>query len=306
MAVFQSAGRLFLNFWFRLTELDSLKKSQMKSKSLIPKIAVHGGLILFAGFLVFPLLWMLSTSFKPTPEIYSGLPTIFPKKISLEHYAAVIREEKVLQSIGNSFVVGVLSTVLVVLIALPAAYALARFKSVFNNLALGWILTSQIFPAILIMIPLYIVLRSMKLTDSLLGLTLVYVVWGLPFVLWMLHGYMKGIPVDLEEAAAIDGATRAQIIYQVLAPLLLPAIGASMLFAFISAWNEFFFALVLMKSPDAITLPVELARFTGMEGQARTGPLAAASLIATIPSLALFGLMQKWFASGLLAGAVKN
>ncbi|MGH7596419.1 MAG: carbohydrate ABC transporter permease [bacterium] len=278
----------------------------MKSKSLLKKITVHGGLIFFIGFLVFPLIWMLSTSFKPTPEIYSGHPTIFPKRISFEHYTAVITEEKVLQSIGNSFSIGIISTIIVVLIALPAAYALARFRSAFNNLVLGWILTSQIFPAILIMIPLYIVLRSMRMTNSLLGLTLVYVVWNLPFVLWMLHGYAKGIPADLEEAAAIDGATRTQIIYQVLMPLLLPAIGAAMLFAFISAWNEFFFALVLMKSPDSITLPVELARFTGMEGQARTGPLAAASLIATIPSLALFGLMQKWFASGLLAGAVKN
>lgn len=275
--------------------------------SSIPKqIAVHAGLLLYVSFLVFPLLWMLSTSFKPTPEIYSGQPTILPKQVSVEHYVVVVKQENVLLSIGNSLSVGLASTVIVVLIALPAAYALVRFKSALNNLALGWILTSQIFPAILLMVPLYIVLRGMKMTDSLLGLALVYVVWNLPFVLWMLHGYIKGIPIDLEEAAAIDGATRTQIIYRVLAPLLLPAIGAAMLFAFISAWNEFFFALVLMKSPGAITLPVELARFTGMEGQARTGPLAAASLIATLPSIALFAIMQKWFSSGLLAGAVKN
>ena len=276
-------------------------------KSSLPKqIAVHTGLLLYVSFLVFPLLWMLSTSFKPTSEIYSGQPTIFPKQVSVEHYVAVVKQENVLPSIGNSLSVGLVSTIIVVVIALPAAYALVRFKSALNNLALGWILTSQIFPAILLMVPLYIVLRGMKMTDSLLGLALVYVVWNLPFVLWMLHGYIKGIPIDLEEAAAIEGATRTQIIYRVLAPLLLPAIGAAMLFAFISAWNEFFFALVLMKSPGAITLPVELARFTGMEGQARTGPLAAASLIATLPSIALFAIMQKWFSSGLLAGAVKN
>lgn len=276
-------------------------------KSSLPKqIAVHAALLLYVSFLVFPLLWMLSTSFKPTSEIYSGQPTIFPKQVSVEHYVAVVKQENVLPSIGNSLSVGLVSTIIVVVIALPAAYALVRFQSALNNLALGWILTSQIFPAILLMVPLYIVLRGMKMTDSLLGLALVYVVWNLPFVLWMLHGYIKGIPIDLEEAAAIDGATRTQIIYRVLAPLLLPAIGAAMLFAFISAWNEFFFALVLMKSPGAITLPVELARFTGMEGQARTGPLAAASLIATLPSIALFAIMQKWFSSGLLAGAVKN
>jgi multiple sugar transport system permease protein len=109
----------------------------------------------------------------------------------------------------------------------------------------------------------------------------------------------------LEEAAAIDGATKSQTIFRVILPALLPR-WARPMFTFISAWNEFFFALVLMKSPGAVTLPVELARYTGMEGQARTGPLAAASVVATLPSLLLFGAMQKWFTSGLLSGAVKN
>jgi multiple sugar transport system permease protein len=122
----------------------------------------------------------------------------------------------------------------------------------------------------------------------------------------MLHGYVKTVPVEIEEAASIDGASRIQVIFRILAPLLLPAIGASALFAFVSAWNEFFFALVLMKSPDLMTLQVELARFTGMEGQARTGPLAAASVLATVPSVILFGFLQKWFSTGLMAGAVKN
>jgi len=280
--------------------------SRIKSKPLLFQIAAHAALGLYVIVLVMPLLWLLATSFKPTPEIYSGHPTFFPKQFSLAHYAGVMQEENILRSMWNSLAVGVISTVAVALIALPAAYALARFKSAANHLALGWILTSQIFPAILIMIPLYVVLRSLKLTDSLAGLTLVYVVWALPFVLWMLHGYLKGIPIELEEAAMIDGATRSQTLYRVLLPLLMPAVGAAMLFAFISAWNEFFFALVLMKSPSAVTLQVELARFTGMEGQARTGPLAAASVIATIPSVILFGAIQKWFSSGLLAGAMKN
>jgi multiple sugar transport system permease protein len=278
----------------------------MKRKSPLFKFAAHATLFIYVIVLVFPLLWLLATSFKPTPEIYSGQPAFLPKKFSLAHYNSVLQEANILRSVWNSLVAGLMSTVAVVMIALPAAYALARFKSAANHLVLGWILTSQIFPAILVMIPLYVVLRSMKLTDSLAGLTLVYCVWALPFVLWMLHGYFKSIPMELEEAAMIDGATRSQTLYRVLLPLLLPAVGASMLFAFISAWNEFFFALVLLKSPSAVTLQVELARFTGVEGQARTGPLAAASLLATIPSFILFGVIQKWFSSGLLAGAVKN
>jgi len=278
----------------------------MKAGTLVANAASHLALMLFMVFLVFPLLWMLSTSFKPTAEIYSGSLSLFPVSSSLVHYQSVFQEQKILSSMMNSFYVGIFSTVLAVLIALPGAYALARFTTRWNNIVLGWILGSQIFPVILVLIPLYVILRMMFLTDSLLGLTMVYVVWDLPFVLWMLHGYVKTIPVEIEEAASIDGASRTQVIFRILVPLLLPAIGASVLFAFVSAWNEFFFALVLMKSPDLMTLQVELARFTGMEGQARTGPLAAASVLATVPSVLLFGLLQRWFSSGLIAGAVKS
>jgi multiple sugar transport system permease protein len=278
----------------------------MRLKPLMADGASHLVLVLYMLFLVFPLLWMLSTSLKPTAEIYSGSATVLPASASLEHYRTVFQEQKIISSMGNSLIVGALSTAIAVLIALPGAYALARYSTRWNTVVLGWILGSQIFPVILVLIPLYVLLRIMYLTDSLVGLTLVYVVWDLPFVLWMLHGYMRTVPVEIEEAASMDGASRSQIIFRILAPVLLPAIGASVLFAFVSAWNEFFFALVLMKTPDLMTLQVELARFTGMEGQARTGPLAAASVLATIPSVILFGILQKWFASGLVAGAVKN
>jgi multiple sugar transport system permease protein len=224
----------------------------------------------------------------------------------MQHYITVLNEKRLLQSILNSLYAGTLSAFIVVMITLPAAYALVRYRTAVNNIVLGWILTSQIFPAILIMIPLYMILRPLNLTDSLSGLVLVYVVWDIPFVLWMLQGYISKIPVELEEAAAIDGATQGQILYKIILPLLLPAIGAATLFAFISAWNEFFFALVLLKTPELTTLPVELARFTGIEGQARTGPLAAASFIATIPSILLFAIIRKWFSSGSLYGAVKG
>jgi multiple sugar transport system permease protein len=278
----------------------------MNGRRFIADGATHAGLLLFLVFLVFPLVWMVSTSFKPTPEIYTGGASLVPAEASLDHYRTVLKEQNLATSMANSFLVGLFSTVIAVLIALPGAYALARFSTRWNAVVMGWILGSQIFPAILVLIPLYLILRMLFLTDSLIGLTLVYVVWDLPFVLWMLHGYVRTIPVEIEEAAAIDGATRQQVIFRVLAPLLLPAIGASVLFAFVSAWNEFFFAMVLMKSPDLMTLQVELARFTGMEGQARTGPLAAASVLATVPSVLLFGVLQRWFSSGLVAGAVKN
>lgn len=278
----------------------------MKNSNLLSKIVIHILIILFIVFLLFPLLWVFASSLKTTQEIYSGSPTIFPQQISLDHYRSVINGQLIFQSMWNSIIVGVISTILVVIISVPSAYAMVRYKSIVNNGILGWILVSQIFPVILIMIPLYMILRNLGLTDSLTGLTLIYVVWSLPFVLWMMHGYVKSIPFELEEAAVLDGASRSQVIFKVLMPLLLPAIGASALFSFISAWNEFFFALVLLKSPELGTLQVELARYTGMEGQARTGPLAAASVIATIPSVLLFIFMRKWLTTGLVSGALKG
>ena len=278
----------------------------MKTRFGFGNILIHGGIILYLIFLLFPLFWVVTSSLKSTEEIYSGTPRMLPQTVTAIHYTSVLGEQRVLRSMWNSVVVGVVSTIIVIALAVPSAYALVRYKSAANNVMMGWILTSQIFPVILIMIPLYVLLRRMGLTDSLTGLTLVYVVWALPFVLWMLHGYIKSIPIELEEAASIDGASRLQVIYLVIMPLLLPAIGASALFAFVSAWNEFFFALVLMKSPELVTLQVELARYTGMEGQARTGPLAAASVIATIPSVVLFGFLRKWFTAGLVSGAMKG
>jgi len=289
--------------------IDKPKNKKLSTNSIkrgIGRGLLHILIIIYLIYLVFPLIWMVSTSFKPTTEIYSGVPSLVPRDFSVEHYRSVLSEKRLLRSIANSIYAGTLTAFIVVMITLPAAYALVRFKTAINNVILGWILTSQIFPAILLMIPLYMILRPLHLTDSLSGLVLVYVVWDIPFVLWMLQGYIKDIPVELEESAAIDGATQSQILYKILMPLLLPAIGAATLFAFITAWNEFFFALVLLKTPELTTLPVELARFTGIEGQARTGPLAAASFIATIPSILFFAIIQKWFSSGAMYGAVKG
>lgn len=278
----------------------------MNLKRFFAKSSIHFLIIIYIIFLLFPLVWVVSSSLKSTPEIYSGTPTILPQQITFEHYISVIEGQQVFLTMWNSLIVGIISTILVLLIAVPSAYAMVRYKSIINTGILGWILVSQIFPVILVMIPLYVLLRYIGLTDSLVGLTLIYVVWSLPFVLWMMHGYVKSIPIELEEAAVIDGATRTEVIFKVIMPLLLPAIGASALFSFISAWNEFFFAFVLMKSPTLATLQVELARYTGMEGQARTGPLAAASVIATIPSIILFVFMRKWLTTGLVSGALKG
>ncbi|GAA4675792.1 carbohydrate ABC transporter permease [Phytohabitans rumicis] len=265
-------------------------------------LALAGYLI----FLGFPLVWMLSTSFKPPREMVEIHPTLIPHNPTLDNYVEAFTEQELGRAALNSLQVSLSTAVLTVLVALPASYALARFKTRLGTAALGWVLLSQLFPFVLLVIPLFLILRQVDLVNTHVGLVLVYVVWALPFALWMLQGFVRNIPRELEEAAAVDGATRLQVLRRVVAPLLAPGVVATSLFAFISAWNEFFFALVLLKSPDLATLPVTLARFVGVEGIARLGPLAAGSLLATIPSLLFFAFLQRRLTSGSLAGAVKG
>ena len=260
----------------------------------------------FIAFLSFPLLWMLSTSFKGPRELVALIPSLIPVAPTLENYGTAFSEQDLVQSARNSLQLSLGNAILTVLVALPAAYGLARYATILRRLTMGWILVSQIFPLILIIIPLFLILKTLHLLDSLNGLLIVYLVWSLPFTLWMLQTYVKAIPLELEEAASIDGAGRLRILRSIILPLLAPGIVVAALFAFISGWNEFFFALVVLQSPEHATLPLTLARFIGAEGVVRLGPLAAASLVATLPSLVFFAIIQRHLRSGLLAGGVKG
>jgi multiple sugar transport system permease protein len=261
------------------------------------------GYLLFLGF---PLLWMLSVSFKGPRELVALHPSLIPSHPTLHNYHVAFTENALVHSAVNSLKVAALTAVLTTLIGLPAAYVLARRSGIISRLGLGWILLSQMFPLILIIIPLFLLLRRMHLTDSHVGLIVVYIVWTLPFILWMLQSYVRGIPRDIEEAATVDGASRVQILVGMILPLLAPGIVVTALFAFITAWNEFFFALVLLQTPSLTTLPLKLAQFVGIEGIVRLGPLAASALLATVPSLLLFTIIQRWLTRGLLSGAVKG
>jgi len=263
-------------------------------------------MVLYMLFLAFPLLWMLSISFKGPRELVELHPHLIPADPTFQNYRDAFTQNGLLHAAWNSFKVSTLTALLTTFVALPAAYVLARQRGVISKLGLGWILVSQMFPLILVIIPLFLVLKNVHLIDSHAGLVFVYMVWTLPFVLWMMQSYVRGIPRDLEEAAMVDGASRLQVLRTVIAPLLMPGITVCALFAFIQAWNEFFLALVLLQSPDLMTLPLRLAQFVGVEGIVRLGPLAASALLATLPSLLLFVVIQRWLTRGLLAGAVKG
>lgn len=284
-----------------IRQLPSAKRQRRITRPL-----QYVALLAYIVFLGFPLLFLLFTAFKTPQELLSPNPSFLPESLNFDNFVQAIEKANLVQAAGNSLLVAVATTVIVTLISLPAAYALARFRTKLRGLATGWILLSQVFPFILIIIPLFLVLKQIGLVNNLFGLVIVYAVWSLPFALWMLQGYVAGIPVELEEAGAMDGGGRLLVLRTIVLPLLAPGLVATSLFTFISAWNEFFFALVLIQDPALQTLPLTLARFVGAEGQVQLGQLAAASLLATIPSLVFFALIQRRLTSGLLNGAVKG
>ncbi|MFJ5268684.1 carbohydrate ABC transporter permease [Streptomyces sp. NPDC088358] len=257
-------------------------------------------------FLGFPFLWLVSTAFKPARELADLHPTWIPRHPTLANFRQAFDEQPLLHAALNSLLAALGAAVIAVLIATPMAYVMARRRTALARAATGWVVVSQAFPFVLVIIPLFLILKDLHLIDSRAGLVMVYVVWALPFALWMLVGHVRAVPAELEEAAAVDGAGRLRTLVSVTAPLLAPGIVATALFAFVSAWNEFFFALVLLKTPQKQTLPVVLTHFIGAEGVADLGPLAAASFLATLPSLLVFAVIQKRITGGMFAGAVKS
>jgi multiple sugar transport system permease protein len=270
------------------------------------RVGQYTALLAYLVFLAFPFLWLVSTAFKPPRELGSLHPTWIPEDPTLANFRQAFDEQPLLHAALNSLLAALAAALIAVLIATPMAYVVARRRTRLAKAVTGWVVVSQAFPFVLLIIPLFLVLKNLRLINSLPGLVLVYVVWALPFALWMLAGYVRAVPPELEEAAAVDGAGRMRTLVSVTAPLLAPGIVATALFAFITAWNEFFFALVLLKTPEKQTLPVVLTHFIGAEGVADLGPLAAAAFLATLPSLVVFAIIQRRITGGMLTGAVKS
>lgn len=277
----------------------------MNSSSLVRAVqyVLLGGFLLFLGF---PVLWIVSASFKSSAELNSLSANLLPQEWVFTNFTEALDRQNLLTSAGNSLLVAVCTMAIGVILTLPMAYALARLRGKLRAAGTVWILATQVFPQILIIIPLFLVLRTLLLNDTLFGLILVYVTFTLPFTLWMMQGYVAAIPRELEDAGAMDGAGRFRVLAHIVFPLLRPGLMATAMFTFVSAWNEFFLALVLLQSPELFTLPITLRSFLGAEGQTQLGPLAAGALLATIPSVIVFSLLQKKLTGGMLAGAVKG
>lgn len=256
-------------------------------------------------FIVMPFVITVGNTFKTEGEINSLVPHIVPRNPTLDNVVEFFNDPFSLTGLGNSFLISSSTMMACLLIAFPAAYALSRFKTRLSPVLQSWVLGSYMIPVISLTVPLFVILRTVRLTDSRVGLLLVYTIWCVPFALWMLQGFVAGSPRELEEAGRMDGCNTLQIMLRILLPNILPGVLTAGILTFVTTWNEFFFALVFLKSPDKLTLSMALYSYIGIQGQARDGMLAAASLISSIPGILAFSFFQRFYVSGMTTGAVK-
>ncbi|MGV9855562.1 carbohydrate ABC transporter permease [Streptomyces sp. NPDC003442] len=260
--------------------------------------------VLFIGF-AFPVYWMFTTALKPTSDIISEDPVWFPTGATLEHFRKAVDAENFWTLVGNSLTVTLSAVGLSLLIALLASFALARMRFKGRRGFLLTFMIAQMAPWEVLVIAIYMLVRDGDMLNSLLPLTLFYMVMVLPFTILTLRAYVAAIPKELEESAMVDGCTRPQAFIRVIFPLLAPGLMATSLFGFITAWNEFPLVLILNKDPGAQTLPLWLSSFQTAFGDDWGATMAAASLFA-IPILVLFLFLQRKAVGGLTSGAVKG
>lgn len=260
--------------------------------------------VLVIGF-VFPVYWMFATAFKPTPDIVSEDPVWFPTNMTFEHFRTAVNAENFWTLVGNSLTVTVLAVVCSLVLALAGSFALARMRFKGRRGFLIGFMIAQMAPWEVMVIAIYMIVRDTDMLNSLVPLTLFYMVMVLPFTLLTLRGFVAAVPKELEESARIDGCTRPQAFVKVILPLLAPGLMSTSLFGFITAWNEFPLVLVLNKQADAQTLPLWLSQFQTQFGDDWGATMAASSLFA-IPILILFVFLQRKAVGGLTDGAVKG
>jgi ABC-type glycerol-3-phosphate transport system permease component len=256
----------------------------------------------------FPLFWMISTSFKPKTEIYVTPPTLLPTVWTLQNYIDLFWITKFGYYYRNSIIVATSATLLSITVGSLAAYSLSRFKFLGFALYLRVILFTYMLPSVLLMIPLYVLAVDVGLQDKLLGLIIANSTSALPFTIWLLRSYFATIPIELEEAAMIDGSGRFGAFARIILPLAMPGIIATSLFAFTAAWNEFLYALVFINTDELRTLPVGLNSWIG-GGDSQMdvwSMLLAAAVLTTAPVLVFYGLVQRHLVVDLSAGGSKS
>ncbi len=257
-------------------------------------------------YLVFPFLSIILTAIRPEEDIFAKEFSLFSDSYSLDNFRKIFSgKTNFTQYILNSIVVSLIATVISVFISMMTAYGLTRFRYKGRRIMITGVAFTQLFPFVVLILPLYLVYWKIGFVNSFFGLIISYIAISLPYSIFLLMGYISSIPISIDEAAIIDGCNRMQTIFKIIFPVALPGIAATAVFSFLRSWNEYLFALTLMTDDMKKTVPVGLAGFFG-EYTADWGAIMAASVVATIPTVIFFFIMQKQIISGLSAGAVKQ
>lgn len=282
-----------------------MKTRSLKKKKILSGIGTYTVLIVMAVIVLIPILWMVSTSVKLESETITIPPQWIPDHPTLESYKRLWSEYPFAVYFKNSIIISLGAVILSVGFSCLAGYGVTRFRFRGKQSFLTFLLVTQMFPSIMMLIPYYKVLSTYQLNDTYLGMILVYISFTIPFCSWMMVGFFKTIPLELDEAAIIDGCSRWRAFRQIVLPMTLPGISSSAIYAFITAWNEYMFAQILINNPELKTVPLGIAELNGFY-KILWNDMMAASVIASLPLIILFVFLQKYFISGLTAGAVKQ
>jgi len=283
--------------------VSAATSTQRRSPAAMVSIAVAAIVLIIVC--LFPFAWMALSSIKTLPELFTVPPHWLPSQPTLANYATVLFNSNIPRYFLNSCIIAGGATIVALVLAVFASYGFARFEFRGKPLLQTFVLVGQLLPTAAIIVPLFITLRWLHLINTYWGLILVYTIITLPLSVWMLTSYMRGIPVELEEAATIDGASRLGVLLRITLPLAMPGVVAVVVYSFVTCWNEFVFALVFAQDQSVKTLPIGLAEFS-TEFNTDWGGVMAASMVMTVPVALLFLAFQRLFVGGLTAGATKG
>ena len=275
------------------------------SRRRLTRVGYNAAAVLVLLVTVFPIYWMVATGFKRGVDILSFEPRWLPIPGTLENYRSAIGKPHFLEDVRNSIIVVTVTVLVALTLAFLAALAAARYRFSGRALLIVMLIVIQMVPLEALIIPIYLTLDRAGQTDRLAGIIVTYLTFVLPFSIWTLRGFIVNIPEELEEAAMVDGCTRAGAFRRILFPLVAPGLVATAVFSFIQVWNDYLIAYVLLRSPEKQTLGIWLASFTTNHGTEWGGVMAGSTLFA-IPAVVFFLLVQRRVVSGLTAGAVKG
>lgn len=277
----------------------------MARRKRIRQMIVLTLLVAVVLFMIFPFIWMLSTSIKPPEEIFTQVPRWIPLKPTLDNFKNILFKTSFPRYFLNSVLVGFVTMVVSLVDTIFAGYALSRYNFRGKTTFLMWLLVSQMFPPVLLIIPIFVFMLKLGLVNTYASLIITYATFALPFSTWMLKAYFDTVPIDLEEAAKVDGCNEVQALTKIILPLAAPGIVTVALFIFILAWHEYMFALTLTSTTEMRTLPVGISLFLG-EYRTLWGSLMAGSVVVTTPVVIFFVYLQRYIVQGLTLGAVKG